>query len=107
MAKIKFVEHNGNEHEVDADNGQSIMQAAVNNGIPGIVAECGGACSCATCHVHLDPEWYEKAGAPSDMENEMLEFAMSFVENSSRLSCQVKISDELDGMVVKTPESQY
>ena len=107
MAKIKFIEHNGTEHDVEADNGLSIMQAAVNNGIPGIVAECGGACSCATCHVQLDKEWYEKTEAASDMENEMLEFAMGFVENSSRLSCQIKISDELDGIVIRTPESQY
>ncbi len=107
MAKIKFIEHNGTEHDVEADSGLSIMQAAVNNGIPGIVAECGGACSCATCHVQLDADWYGKTEAPSDMENEMLEFAMGYVENSSRLSCQVKISDELDGIVVRTPESQY
>lgn len=107
MAKIKFIEHNGTEHDVEADSGLTIMQAAVNNGIPGIVAECGGACSCATCHVQLDADWYAKTDAPSDMENEMLEFAMGFVENSSRLSCQIKINDELDGMVVRTPESQY
>jgi ferredoxin, 2Fe-2S len=107
MAKIKFIEHNGTEHEVEADNGLSVMQAAVNNGIPGIVAECGGACSCATCHVQIDAEWYAKVEAPSDMENEMLEFAMGFGENASRLSCQIKISDELDGLVVRTPESQY
>jgi len=107
MAKIKFIEHNGTEHEVEADNGLSIMQAAVNNGVPGIVAECGGACSCATCHVQLDPDWYAKIEVPSDMENEMLEFAMGFVENSSRLSCQIKINDELDGIIIRTPESQY
>jgi len=107
MARIKFIEHNGTEHEIEADTGLSIMQAAINNDVPGIVAECGGACSCATCHVHLDPEWYKKLEGPSDMENEMLEFAMGFIEDSSRLSCQIKISDELDGIVVRTPESQY
>ena len=107
MAKIKFIEHNGTEHEVEADNGLSIMQAAVNNSVPGIVAECGGACSCATCHVQIDAEWYGKIVPPSDMENEMLEFAMGFEENASRLSCQIKISDELDGIVIRTPESQY
>ncbi|MFT7461065.1 MAG: 2Fe-2S ferredoxin, partial [Planctomycetota bacterium] len=69
MAKIKFIEHNGSEHEVDADNGLTVMQAAVNNGVPGIVAECGGACSCATCHVKIDSDWYEKTPPPSDMEN--------------------------------------
>jgi 2Fe-2S ferredoxin len=107
MAKIKFIEHNGSEHEVDADNGLTVMQAAVNNGVPGIVAECGGACSCATCHVKIDSDWYEKTPPPSDMENEMLEFAMDYEENASRLSCQIKISDELDGIVIRTPESQY
>ena len=78
MAKIKFIEHNGNEHEVEADNGLTIMQAAVNNNVPGIVAECGGACSCATCHVHIKSDWYTKIEPPSNMENEMLEFAMGF-----------------------------
>jgi 2Fe-2S ferredoxin len=107
MAKIKFIEHNGTEHDVESDNGLTIMQAAVNNGVPGIVAECGGACSCATCHVQIDSEWYGKIELPSDMENEMLEFAMSYEENASRLSCQIKISDELDGIVIRTPESQY
>ncbi len=107
MAKIKFIEHNGNEHEVEADNGLTIMQAAVNNSVPGIVAECGGACSCATCHVRIDNDWYAKIDPPSNMENEMLEFAMGFEENASRLSCQIKISDSLDGIVIHTPESQY
>ncbi len=107
MAKIKFIEHNGTEHEVEAGNGLSIMQAAVNNKVAGIVAECGGACSCATCHVQIDSEWYAKIEAPSDIENEMLEFAIDYEENTSRLSCQIKISDELDGIVVRTPESQY
>ena len=107
MAKIKFIEHNGTEHDVETDNGLTIMQAAINNGVPGIVAECGGACSCATCHVQLDAEWYAKIDSPSEIENEMLEFAMGYVENSSRLSCQVKVSDELNGIVIRTPESQY
>lgn len=107
MAKIKFIEHNGTEHDVEVDSGLTIMQAAINNGVPGIIAECGGACSCATCHVQLDSDWYGKMDGPSDMENEMLEFAMGYVENSSRLSCQVKVSDELDGIVIRTPESQY
>lgn len=107
MTKIKFVEHNGSEHEVEAANGLSIMQAAVNNGVPGIVAECGGACSCATCHVLIDADWYKKIEGPADMEIEMLEFAMGFEEDASRLSCQIKISDELNGIVIRTPESQY
>ncbi len=106
MARIRFIEHNNTEHEVEADNGLSIMQAAVNNGVPGILAKCGGVCECATCHVQLDSDWYAKIDPPSEMENEMLEFIIGFAENSSRLGCQIKISDELDGIIVHTPESQ-
>ena len=97
MAKIKFIEHNGTEHDVEADNGLSIMQAAVNNGIPGIVAECGGACSCATCHVVVDNAWWEKVGAPSDREESMLDLNPER-EPQSRLSCQIPVTDELDGL---------
>jgi len=107
MARIKFIEYNGAEHDVEAGNGLSIMQAAVNNNVAGIVAECGGACSCATCHVYIDSAWYAKIEAPSEMENEMLEFAINYKANTSRLSCQIKISDKLDGIVIRTPESQY
>jgi len=106
MARIKFIAADGTVSEVDAANGLSVMQAAVNNGVPGIVAECGGACSCATCHVHVEPDWYNRLPAPQDMEREMLEFVMS-PQPTSRLSCQLKISDDLDGLVVHTPESQY
>ena len=106
MAKIKFIAFDGAETEIEAENGISVMQAAVNNGVAAIVAECGGACSCATCHVHVEKEWFDKIPAAEDMEKEMLDFVMN-PQETSRLSCQIKISDELDGLVVHTPESQY
>ena len=106
MARITYIAADGTKTEVEAANGLSVMQAAVNNGVQGIVAECGGACSCATCHVHVDPEWFAKLPAPEDMEREMLEFVID-PSDTSRLSCQIKITDELDGLVVHTPASQY
>ncbi len=106
MAKIKFIAHDGTETDVDAEEGMTIMQAAVNNGVPRIDAECGGALSCATCHVFFDPEWSEKLDEPRSMEKDMLEFVVEPRE-TSRLCCQIKMTDELDGIVVHTPESQY
>ncbi len=106
MASIKFIAFDGVEAEIEAETGLSLMQAAVNHGIAGIVAECGGACSCATCHVHVETAWFDKLPAAQDMEKEMLEFVMNPKE-TSRLSCQIKIDDSLDGLVVHTPESQY
>jgi len=106
MAKIKFIAFDGVETEIEAENGLSLMQAAVNNGVAAIVAECGGACSCATCHVHIDKDWFDKMPAAQDMEKEMLDFVMNPKE-TSRLSCQIKIDDSLDGLLVHTPESQY
>ncbi|MEX2352859.1 MAG: 2Fe-2S iron-sulfur cluster-binding protein [Gammaproteobacteria bacterium] len=106
MAHIKFIAADGKETEIDAENGISVMIAAVNNGIDGIVAECGGAASCATCHVIVDPEWYDKLPAPESIEKDMLEFAAEPSE-TSRLSCQIKVTDEIDGLVVRLPESQY
>lgn len=82
------------------------MEAATFNGVPGVVAECGGVCSCATCHVYIDPDWYAQLPSPDESELALLEFAIDPRENS-RLSCQVEITEELDGMVVHTPESQY
>ncbi len=84
----------------------TVMEAAVKNSVPGIEAECGGACSCATCHVYVDDEWREKTGQPDEMEEDMLDFAFD-VRDSSRLSCQIKVSDELDGLVVHVPEKQF
>ena len=106
MPKITYIAFDGNETIVDAKEGMSVMQSAVNNGVDGIVAECGGACSCATCHVYVDKEWFDKLPEAQPMEKEMLDFVMS-PQPTSRLSCQIKVTAELDGLVVNTPESQY
>lgn len=106
MAKITYIEHNGTEHVIDVANGLSVMEGAVKNMVPGIDADCGGACACATCHVYVDDAWRDKTGEKSDMEATMLEFAED-VEESSRLSCQIEVSDALDGLVVRMPESQH
>ena len=106
MPKITYIAFDGTETTVDAKEGMSVMQTAVNNGVDGIVAECGGACSCATCHVYVDEGWFDKLPEAQAMEKEMLDFVMS-PEPTSRLSCQIKVTGELDGLVVRTPESQY
>jgi len=105
MAKITYIEHNGNEHTLDVDNGLTVMEGAVRNMVPGIDADCGGACACATCHVYVDAAWTEKTGAREAMEDSMLDFADG-VEDNSRLSCQIKVSDTLDGLIVRIPEHQ-
>ena len=105
MPTITFIEQDGTRRTVDAETGSTVMEAAIRNGIPGIEAECGGACSCATCHVYVDEAWSEKVGKPSLMEEDMLDFAFD-VRPTSRLSCQIKVTDELDGLVVNTPEQQ-
>jgi 2Fe-2S ferredoxin len=105
MPKITYIEHDGTSRTVDAEIGATVMETAIRNRVPGIVAECGGACSCATCHVHVDEAWREKVGPPSPMEEDMLDFAFD-VRPNSRLSCQIKVTDELDGLVVNTPERQ-
>ena len=106
MPKITYIAFDGEETTVDAKEGMSVMQTAVNNGVDGIVAECGGACSCATCHVFVAQEWFDKLPEAQSMEKEMLDFVMDPRPNS-RLSCQIKVTPELDGLVVHTPESQY
>ena len=106
MPKITYIAFDGTETEIDAKEGMSVMQSAVNNGVDGIVAECGGACSCATCHVYVDEGWFDKLPEALAMEKEMLDFVMNPQPNS-RLSCQIKVTAELDGLVVNTPESQY
>ena len=105
MPKIVFVDHAGTSRDVDAKPGTSVMEAAVANMIPGIDADCGGACACATCHVYVDPDWAGKLKPKDDMEESMLDFAEG-VRETSRLSCQILMSDELDGIRVETPESQ-
>ena len=106
MAKITYVEHDGTEHVIDVKNGLSVMEGAVKNNIPGIDADCGGACACATCHVYVEESWLDKTGDRSAMEESMLDFAEG-VEPNSRLSCQIKVSDALDGLRVTMPESQH
>lgn len=105
MTKITYIEHDGTEHVVDAPNGGSVMEAAVNNNIPGIDADCGGACACATCHVYVDPAFMEIVGEPKEMEQSMLDFAEG-VEANSRLSCQILVNDKLEGLKVTIPETQ-
>ncbi|MDD7910412.1 MULTISPECIES: 2Fe-2S iron-sulfur cluster-binding protein [Pseudovibrio] len=105
MPKITFVSASGEKQEVEAASGATVMEVAIKNMVPGIDAECGGACACATCHVYVDPEWNDKTGSPEPMEEDMLDFAQD-VRDTSRLSCQIRVSDELDGLVVHIPENQ-
>lgn len=105
MVKINFIDHTGETRSVEAETGSTVMEAAIRNAIPGILAECGGACACATCHVYVDETWKEKTGDPSPMEEDMLDFAFD-VRPTSRLSCQIKITDDLDGLSVNVPERQ-
>lgn len=106
MPVITFIEHDESKYEVDVSVGRSLMEGATAAGIDGIVAECGGSCACATCHCYIDKAWVEKAGAPESIEVDMLEMAVDPRDNS-RLSCQVKVTDDMDGMVVRIPESQF
>lgn len=106
MARVRFVEFDGTVHEVDVVPGTSIMQAAVSNVVPGIEGDCGGLCACGTCHVYISEEWRDKCGAPQELEQAILDFAFD-VKDSSRLGCQVEVTDELDGITVNLPERQY
>ncbi len=106
MPKVTFITHNGEESTVEINNGESLMFGATNNNLPGIVGECGGFCSCATCHVYVDDAWIAKLPAISEHEDEMLEGTVSERLPGSRLSCQVKVTEELDGIIVRTPEFQ-
>lgn len=106
MAKITFIQPDGQSQTVEAKPGMTVMEAAKLNDIMGIEAECGGACACATCHVYVDSAWLEKTGKPAEMEEDMLDFAFD-VRDESRLSCQIKISDTLDGLVVRVPAKQF
>jgi 2Fe-2S ferredoxin len=105
MASITYIEPGGQSQTVDAELGSTVMEAAIRSGIPGIEAECGGACSCATCHVYVDDAWAAAVGGPSPMEEDMLDFAYD-VRPTSRLSCQIKVTEALDGLVVHVPERQ-
>ena len=105
MAKITYIDHDGTERVVEAQNGETVMEAAIKNSIPGIDADCGGACACATCHVYVDEAWTDKTGEKSGVEESMLDFATD-VQPNSRLSCQIRVSAELDGLIVRMPEYQ-
>jgi 2Fe-2S ferredoxin len=105
MPRITYIESTGTPHTVDVPSGLSVMEGAIRNNIPGIIAECGGACACATCHVHVAEEWMSRVGPQGALEHSMLEYASHVAENS-RLSCQIRVTDSLDGLVVTIPESQ-
>ena len=105
MPKITYIEHNGKSHTLDVENGLTVMEGAIQNNIPGIDADCGGACACATCHVYVDEKWFDKIEKKQSAEQDMLDLA--FEPNSfSRLACQISVTDELDGLVVKMPSKQ-
>lgn len=106
MAKITYVEHNGTQHVIDVATGLTVMEGARDNGVPGIEADCGGACACSTCHVYVAPEWVEKLPKKDAMEEDMLDFAWQPDPARSRLTCQIKVTDALDGLVVTIPERQ-
>ena len=105
MTKVTFIDAAGESRTVEAQIGATVMETALRNAVPGIEAECGGACACATCHVYVAENWTEAVGKPSPMEEDMLDFGYD-VRPNSRLSCQIKVTPELDGLVVRTPERQ-
>ncbi len=106
MPTIIYIDHEGTERPIEAKNGETVMETAIKNSIPGIEADCGGACACSTCHVYVDEAYMPKVGTPEEMEQSMLDFAEN-VQDNSRLSCQITISDDLEGLRVTTPESQH
>jgi len=106
MPQVTFIDFEGNSTEISAKTGDSLMDAAVVNDVPGVDADCGGACACATCHVYIDKDWVAVVGKAQEIEAEMLDVAEEVQENS-RLSCQISVTEEMDGLVVRTPESQY
>lgn len=105
MVQITFIDAEGTARTVEAEIGSTVMETALRGNVPGIEAECGGACACATCHVYVDEEWRSATGERKPMEEDMLDFA-SDVRPNSRLSCQIRVTEELDGLVVHTPERQ-
>jgi ferredoxin, 2Fe-2S len=106
MIKITFIQHDGSETTVSGVPGMTVMETAVKNSIPGIDADCGGACACATCHIYIEPDWHSKAGSRNPMEEDMLDFAFD-VRDNSRLSCQIKVTEQLDGLRLRVPEKQF
>ena len=105
MPKITYIEHNGKSHDIDVANGLTVMEGAVQNNIPGIDADCGGSCACATCHVYVDEKWFGKLKEKESAEEDMLDMAFEPKKNS-RLSCQLIVTDQLEGLVVNLPEKQ-
>ena len=105
MLKLKFIGNDDTVYDLEVDEGATVMESAVRNGVPGIVAECGGACACATCHVYVDEAWMEKVGEPEPMEEDMLDFAAD-VRANSRLSCQITMTAAFDGLTVRVPDEQ-
>jgi 2Fe-2S ferredoxin len=105
LPKVTYIEYDGNEHVVDVPVGMSVMKGAIRNNVPGIDAECGGFCSCATCHVHVAAQWRDKTGEAKEVEKSILEYADE-VDERSRLSCQILVTEELDGLIVTMPETQ-
>ena len=106
MLNITYIEHDGTVHQVEAESGLTLMEGAVNNEVPGIEAQCGGGCSCATCHVYVDSAWEDKLPEQDAMEQAMLDMSASGLQGNSRLSCQITLTDELEGLVVQMPEFQ-
>lgn len=105
MPQISYVNFDGTKRTIEVKEGTTVMEGAIHNSVPGIDAECGGACACATCHVKVDERWVERVGPASEMERSMLEFVGN-AEPTSRLSCQIRVTKELDGLVVYTPQAQ-
>ena len=106
MATIKYIDSDGNETDIDVPIGKSVMQGAYDNGVDGILAECGGNCSCATCHVYVDSEWIDQLSPADDMEESMIEVVAAEPRENSRLSCQIKVTTKMDGMIIRMPETQ-
>lgn len=106
MAKITYIEHNGTEHVIEVASGLTVMEGARDNNVPGIEADCGGACACSTCHVYVDATWADKLTPKDDMEADMLDFAWEPDTLRSRLTCQIKVTDAMDGLIVNLPEKQ-
>lgn len=106
MVKMVYIEHSGKEHVVDVARNRSVMEGARDNNIPGIEADCGGSCTCATCHAYIHPDWIQKLPVKSDVERDMLDFAHEAHPDRSRLTCQLKVQDTFDGLVLYLPERQ-
>jgi 2Fe-2S ferredoxin len=105
MARITYITPGGERHEVEVDDGCSVMEGAINNDIDGIVAECGGACACATCHSYIDEAWMDQLPEMDDMEDSMLDATTSERRSNSRLTCQIEVSDDIDGLIVHVAEN--